>query len=255
MGRIKGHYEWDDDDLSPGHKKEGGLHQNLFDRQGKLKGSARFVPDDNDDAPLVITETVYVPMEQRRSQKDDEELVEAVANLLVMAHHGYRFGKPIAERWWKETGRPALEARKARREERRALRKAKKAPPGEVVEPAQELAAVDNEPRPQMSSAEAKARMLAGIAAKAFSDEQLKLVAEAEIDDGSDLPELKRSLAELPAEDLRRLVESMVKNPGLLREDSLADLASILGRQELTEELRLQPLPRAEPGSRPDGPS
>ncbi|MFY1674029.1 hypothetical protein ACN27G_29430 [Plantactinospora sp. WMMB334] len=24
MGRIKGHYEWNDDDLTPGQKKEGG---------------------------------------------------------------------------------------------------------------------------------------------------------------------------------------------------------------------------------------
>jgi hypothetical protein len=39
MGRIKGHYEWDDDDLAPGHKKEGGLHQNLFDSDGKLKAA------------------------------------------------------------------------------------------------------------------------------------------------------------------------------------------------------------------------
>ena len=64
MGRIKGHYEWDDDDLTPGRKKEGGLHQNLFDGEGNLKGSARFIPDDGTDPdPLVITETVYVPIE------------------------------------------------------------------------------------------------------------------------------------------------------------------------------------------------
>ncbi len=37
MGRIKGYYEWDDDQLSPGQKKEGGLHQNLFDSGGSSK--------------------------------------------------------------------------------------------------------------------------------------------------------------------------------------------------------------------------
>lgn len=67
MGRIKGHYEWDDDDLTPGQKREGGLHQNLFDSEGNLWGSARFVPDDGIEAEtLVITESVYVPVEQRR---------------------------------------------------------------------------------------------------------------------------------------------------------------------------------------------
>ena len=60
MGRIRGHYEWDDDDLTPGKKREGGLHQNLFDKDGHLKSSARFVPDDADDEPdpLYVTETV-----------------------------------------------------------------------------------------------------------------------------------------------------------------------------------------------------
>ena len=46
MASIKGRYEYDDDDLTPGKKKEGGLHQNLFDSEGNLKGSARFIPDE-----------------------------------------------------------------------------------------------------------------------------------------------------------------------------------------------------------------
>ena len=37
MARIRGHYEWDDDDLVPGQKKEGGLHQSLYDSEGNLK--------------------------------------------------------------------------------------------------------------------------------------------------------------------------------------------------------------------------
>ena len=50
MGRIPGYYEWDDDDLTPGRKKEGGLHQNLFDADGILKGSAQFIPADEVDS-------------------------------------------------------------------------------------------------------------------------------------------------------------------------------------------------------------
>lgn len=60
---MKGHYEWDDDHLTPGPKKEGGLHQNLFDSEGKLKGSARFIPDnDRDPEPLFVTETITSPL-------------------------------------------------------------------------------------------------------------------------------------------------------------------------------------------------
>lgn len=49
MGSIRGRYEWDDDSLEPGQRKDGGLHQNLFDEDGNLRAHARFVPDDNDD--------------------------------------------------------------------------------------------------------------------------------------------------------------------------------------------------------------
>ncbi|MFC9519184.1 hypothetical protein ACFTSD_25945 [Nocardiaceae bacterium NPDC056970] len=57
--RIKGFYEYDDDDLTPGKKQEGGLHQNLFDSDGNLKGNARFIPHEELD-PVVIYQPVNV---------------------------------------------------------------------------------------------------------------------------------------------------------------------------------------------------
>src|SRR5687767_13475237 len=82
MGRIRGHYEWDDDHLTPGQKKEGGLHQNLFDSDGNLKGSARFIPDDRGEPdPIIVTETIYVPIEERRRTREEEELSQAIAEL------------------------------------------------------------------------------------------------------------------------------------------------------------------------------
>ena len=118
MGRIKGHYEWDDDDLSPGQKKEGGLHQNLFDGEGKLKGSARFIPGDGRrHRALFVTETVYVPVEQRRRTRGEEELEQAIAALVShLIDRGIAKAKPLAEEWWRGTGssghrRPASEDR------------------------------------------------------------------------------------------------------------------------------------------------
>ncbi|EON33775.1 hypothetical protein GTC6_05392 [Gordonia terrae C-6] len=49
MARISGFFEWDDDDLTPGNKREGGLSGNLFDRDGKLRGNARFIPREKPD--------------------------------------------------------------------------------------------------------------------------------------------------------------------------------------------------------------
>jgi len=115
VGRIKGHYEWDNDDLAPGHKKEGGLHQNLFDSDGKLKGNARFIPDGGDPEPLVVTETVYVPVEERRLSREDEELQQAIAALVVqLIGLGIAKGKPLAEQWWRGTARPVIAMRSER---------------------------------------------------------------------------------------------------------------------------------------------
>jgi hypothetical protein len=244
MGRIKGHYEWDDDHLAPGHKKEGGLHQNLFDSDGKLKGSARFIPDDGNDAePLIVTETVYVPVEARRLSREDDELQRAIAALVVqLIGVGIEKGKPLAEQWWRETARPVIDAKRAALHERRTRRKAKKqaaAVGGTIVQPFHEVDETSIANRPSMSSAEAQARYLAALAARAYSDEQMRLVTSSNIVDGEGLGELQRSLRELPSEQLRGLIEGMVRNPAMLGDDTLANLASILGKRAL----ELHPVP------------
>lgn len=237
MGRIKGHYEWDDDDLTPGQKKEGGLHQNLFDSEGNLKGSARFIPDDGSEPePLVVTETVYVPVEQRRRTREEEELEQFIADLVShLIDRGIAKAKPLAEQWWRETARPAIDARRARMRERRSRRLAEKkvvTVEATVVEPSQELAAAPAEDRPDMSSAEAQARYLAALAARAYSDEQMRLVTNANIVDSEGVAELQHSLAELPSDQVKSLLEAMATNPSMLGEDTLAELASILGRRD-----------------------
>jgi hypothetical protein len=102
-----------------------------------------------------------------------------------------------------------------------------------IVEPAQELGEPSQQLRSDMSSAEAKARYLAALAARAYSDEQMRLVTNANIIDGEDLAELERSLAALPPEQVRKLLEAMATSPSLLEETSLAELASLLGRRAL----------------------
>ncbi len=249
MGRIKGHYEWDDDDLTPGQKREGGLHQNLFDRDGNLKGNARFIPDDGSEPELiVVTETVYVPVERRRRTREEEELEQAIAALVShLIDRGIAKAKPLAEQWWRQTARPALDAQWAKMLERRSRRKAQKKTPvmeGTVVEPSQELTEVSEEDRPNMSSAEAQARYLAALAARAYSDEQMRLVTSANIVDGEGLAELKRSLAELPSDQVKNLLEAMATNPSMLGEDTLAELASILERRDRSESDKLRQLRR-----------
>ena len=207
MGRIKGHYEWDDDDLAPGHKKEGGLHQNLFDSEGKLKGSARFVPDGSDTEPLIITETVYLPVEERRLSREEEELQQAIAALVgQLIDAGIAKGKPLAEQWWRETARPAIAAKRSALDERRSRRKERKRVTARgkepVIQPSHEVDEAWTANRPSMSSAEAQARTLAALAARAYSDEQMRLLTSSNVVRGGGLAEPQQLLAELPPDQV-----------------------------------------------------
>jgi hypothetical protein len=84
-----------------------------------------------------------------------------------------------------------------------------------------------------MSRAEAQARYLAALAARAYSEEQMRLVAGANIIGGEGVTELERWLAELPADQLRALIQTMATRPAMLDEESLAQLASLLGGRAL----------------------
>ncbi|NNM46997.1 hypothetical protein [Knoellia koreensis] len=237
MGRIRGHYEWDDDDLSPGQKREGGLHQNLYDRDGHLQGSARFIPDDGTDSdPLVVTQNVYITVEQRREDQDEDELAQAVAAVVLhLLGRGLIAAQPHIQQWWRESGRSAVQARRDRLAARVPLWMVRRSRTidATVADPGRQIANSPHEGRPDMSRAEAQARYLAALAAKAYSDEQIRLVAKAHIIDTDGLEQLQRSIAELPPAQLRGLLEAMALNPSLLSDESLAELASLLARREL----------------------
>lgn len=238
MGRIPGYYEWDDDDLTPGQKKEGGLHQNLFDDEGKLKGSARFIPSDEDlSDPLIVTEKVYVPVDERRKSKEQEELEDAIAELItVLILVGIEKAKPHVQHWWQESFQPFVARQWSRlRRDKRSTQNLVSSPAEEVTQETSskysaDVALTANE-RPRMSSAEAQARMLAAIAAQAFADEQMRLVNGAEIVDEADADSVREAISKLPPEIVAELVKHMVTNPSLFEEESLAELASVLAKQ------------------------
>ena len=161
MGRQAGYYEWDDDSLTPGMKKEGQWSQNLFDEDGRLKANARFVPTDDDFefGSGYVTDTMYIPGEERQLSEEDKELrllALAVSNLIGI---GIERAKPHVKRWWNETAWPSMK----------------------------ETASKISHPRPRLKAAEvlaeAQARLIAAAAAHAYSDQQMRLVTNANIVD------------------------------------------------------------------------
>ena len=234
VGRIKGYYEWDDDGLRPGQARVGGLHQNLFDSEGHLQGSARFVPTEDSDAePLVVTETVYVTVEERRRSREEEELQEVINELVYqLLRRGAAKAWPVAERWWHEVARPAVGAQKTKLRDRVSRRRTRRdLAAGDSLEGGRAIDVAESvDERVKMSAAEAQARNLAAYAARAFSDEQLRLVNDAEIVGARDVDAVTQSLAALPPSQVRGLMAAMAKDPTLLTDEALADLASLLGR-------------------------
>lgn len=236
MGRQAGYYEWDDDSLTPGMKKEGGWSQNLFDEDGRLKANARFVPTDEDFefSSGYVTDTMYISSGERQLREEDKELARllalAVSNLIGI---GIERAKPHVKRWWNETAWPSIKETASKISRPRPRLKA-----AEVLAEAKkdtvssdQVVEVSDEERMEMSPAEAQARLIAAAAARAYSDQQMRLVTNANIVDANGVDDIRRQLAQLPQEQLAALIEHMMLNPAALEEETLANLASLLQPQ------------------------
>ena len=240
MARQVGYYEWDDD-LTPGKKKEGGWHQNLYDTEGRLKGSARFVPvDDDQEDPIVVTETMYIPADERLS-KTQEMVADIIASVIVkLIEDGAKAATPRVKRWWNETAVPFAKEKTNGWKRRHTAHHSEKKPQSveaividDVASSTEESSSATIMPtdeRPTMSSAEAQARLLAAVAARAYSDEQLRTVSDSQIIDTEDSETIRSTLAQIPREHLIAVIEHMTRHPHLLEESNLANLASLIGR-------------------------
>ncbi len=79
-----------------------------------------------------------------------------------------------------------------------------------------------------MTGAEARARYMLALAARAFSDEQMRVLAAADVvDDDDGYAELERAAAELPAHEAAALIAALTSS-SVLGEDVLAELRRIL---------------------------
>lgn len=235
MPSMRGRYEYDDEELSPGKKSEGGLHQNLFDKNGKLKGSARFIPDetagefqsDETDSAYGSSSGEY----RSESQEQRDELAQAVVRALIEV--AVEYSKPYAKEFWAAKLRPAMDLRikvirerRTARKRRRVERSGRKVVSVEVP-PIDAIAASD--PRANMPLSEAQARLLMAIAAKRFAEEQMHLLRDADVHPDEGLEELEQALSLLPSDQVATMLANIEANPALLAGDALAALGVIAG--------------------------
>lgn len=101
--------------------------------------------------------------------------------------------------------------------------------------------------RQKMSNAEAQARLVAAAAAQRFAMEQARLVSQSDIVGAADVNEVMQQIAKHPQEMLDTLIKQLARNPRLLEDGSLAQLASILDLNSVGLDATQQdraPLPR-----------
>ena len=98
------------------------------------------------------------------------------------------------------------------------------------VESSQDVLVALSEYRTTMSSVEARDRFVAALVARLFSDEQMRILRNAQIEnDGTGL-ELARAMEEITPEKLTESITMMLEaNPSWPDEDTIGELGRILG--------------------------
>ena len=277
MGQQRGTYYWDDDSLSPGNRSEGGWSQNLYDQNGNLREHATFIPDldsgESDstyspygDPPMFMSSKTRWDSEDEDNEASEDDATGQLAEALILligaaAVAGTAYAAPRIKKWASNTAVPFIKSSLSKvrmpwgkKQDEEIAPEANGAThfrnaeinPGAAG--SQTPLGIDAK-RQTMSNAEAQARLVAATAAQLFAEEQTRLVMRADIVNATDVDDLRRQLATHPHDELEKILQHLARNPRLLEDESLAQLASILDRNSPRLNPAQQyraPLPRSE---------
>jgi hypothetical protein len=229
---------------------DGAYRAHLFDNEtNDLVGHAElFEPDE--DIPNI--QYVYVSdsgATEGRELTEEElaEALEALVGLAILVATLAAAAAPHVRRWWHDVAVPALKSTSDNAllamkstwtrftgtgKVERGGAHAEMVPATEPVraDSSTELEVAFQDYRARMGSAEARERFVAALLARAFSEEQMRLLRNAKIEDDGDPLSLKAAMEALTPQQVGKTITSMLeKNPSLLDRESLAELGTILG--------------------------
>ncbi|MEV7961765.1 hypothetical protein [Oerskovia paurometabola] len=263
---VKGIYKYKKG-LTPDHSRENpdAWRATLRDDERHLSGQAEFIPGvDDQGSGRREPETVYIYVNdgygERQGTQGRSELEELLGNLVILGILvAVERAKPRVTKWWSGTAAPTLKSAWSTVTQRRhetqgtvlvetpaTIEASSSSEPDEMMLDALE------EYRASMSSTEARDRFVAALVARKFSDDQLRVLQRARIEDGGDSPELEGVAEALTAEQVGESITRLLEaNPALLNGGTLAALGEVLGiagvgkeivpvrREQIEEALRL----------------
>jgi hypothetical protein len=179
-----------------------------------------------DDEPVVHEVHHYYGSDPDSGRDEDGDALIALAVLVAIEL------APHAKRLWDERVLPAAKARWEKRQARRAARRLAAAEEASVVDESNgavqptELGDALDSYQADMSSEEARERFAAAVAARLFSDEQLRLLLDARIEDESDFLEARTDTL-TPRQVGDRIAAMLEADPALLT-DALFEVEDLL---------------------------
>ena len=204
--------EWDDDaELSRSQKRPGAYSPLTRDADRNL---GQVTLDDADEYEYGLGDDWTQDFDA--SGNDNERLTaEEIARLVLTINSVVVAAKPHVTRWWKSHARPTIKsANESLRNRFAGTRKTEW--PTEATEEATSLDVSPEEHLP-MTADEAQQRLLAALVARAFSDEQVRLLMRARIEDADSHPQFKGLVGQLTPEEFEIQVGLLLEsNPTLV---------------------------------------
>lgn len=257
---------------------DGAYRGHLFDDEtNDLVGHAELFEPNEDDADSLNSQFVYVSISE--ATKDQELTAEEIAQALDAL---LRLGilvtvlavetAPHVKRWLHDIAIPAMKStsdnvRQSVKSTWNRFTRARvtdrgTAPAGMIsttepvrAESSTELEIAFEDYRARMSSTEARERFVVALLAKAFSEEQMRMLRNANFEDDDDERGLKAVVEALTPQQVGETLTTILeKNPSLLDRGSLAELGTVLGGSQADGEYmslrieRLKSLPRLRDG-------
>lgn len=176
---------------------------------GPASDSAGYSPLARDDESNAITTHVRL-YDYEPDERPDAKTMALVGLAAVGVVLAAKELAPHARRLWGDRAVPALRSTWGKLARTGGDdSEASAAEPG-AIEVAPAAALEDH--RTAMSSAEARERFAAALMARAFSDDQLRVLRDVRIVDGEDAAELERALESLTSEQLEEGIRLMLEN-------------------------------------------